>query len=428
MRSAEDIRNHEFLVSLRGYDRDEVKAYLRELAQEADERSGAELRRAAEAEADAVRGKAIEDAEAMLREAGERASAERRQVRTDTTKLIADAERRAERAEARLAETKAVRDRLVAQLLEADGTLRLLLRELGLELPGVDVGPVAEPEPQPEPQREPAAEPEPDGVEAPAPDDEVPEATPDPVGLWVVPVDGIDPLGLRAQALGPLHPKLVRGLLHHVRTARVRLRVALADDDAIDPDGPGPINGDVELRQAMSQAVRGLLDGAHQAAVAMAARLAGARSPRPVGAAADLEQGLVAALTAQLDAAGKAARRQEDDLEAQERLDSLVDDLVDRSLPEQSAVALLAAWERGLHDGWAALGITHRRWLRSAEPPCEDPRCVDNARRDGIPLSHPFPSGHRTPPVGVGCACSTLPDPGPAGSTGAPEPTEEPVS
>jgi DivIVA domain-containing protein len=147
----EEITSREFLVSLRGYDRDEVHAFLdrvaeqmRELQQRvADFQGGApaapsvaegsqpdtlfaqigeETRRILEA--------AHEAGAQIKRSSRQEADRQMQSARQDAAKLVADGERRREAAERLVAELEAARDRLADDLRGVSRTVESSLRDL----------------------------------------------------------------------------------------------------------------------------------------------------------------------------------------------------------------------------------------------------------------------------------------------------------
>lgn len=454
MLTPEEVRSRAFLVSLRGYDRDEVHAFLATAADdletlqerllalneeldaarsapvpsaaeesvapaglfaeigtqtqrilEAAQQAGDELRRAAEAEADDLR-----------RGAQQEANRERTDVRAETTRMIADAERQVETIQESMAELEQARETLAEQLRSVGRTVERTLRDLlpDAAAPAISVrealtssaSTAAAPAMDDEVRAAVAvAEPE-VAVERPA-DAGEPESAPErrpPDPMAQPPVD--DPLDRRADALGPLHPRLVRALKRRLRPVQADLAKRIdAGEDRVRPSA--------SALEGLGETADPLLVAAHRAGLEAGARLAGAEpvDVSAVSAPAGLGAELAAVFAEHLQAAADGAQSAGSGTEpAGARLDTAVEQLSQTTLPELGALALLQCYERGLADAWRAAGVTHRKWLHAAEPECPDPRCADNARHGPVPMDEPFPSGHDAPPVRVGCACSTLPE------------------
>jgi DivIVA domain-containing protein len=225
---------------------------------------------------------------------------------------------------------------------------------------------------------------------------------------------------LRAQALAPLHPKLVRKLkrgLQDVQNGLLdRIRRAEAKGTVTD------FVPDAEALGALDDLAEEFLVTAWWGGTASGELLAGEEvdAPEPDR---DLAPDLTAALTDQLLTALEAALAEglaagEDVIGIGERVGRVFSDLKEEPVEELSALALLRTYEEGLAAAWQVGGPTHRHWALAAEPACTDARCAANNRSGPAPLGAPFPSGHDAPPVRVGCNCTTVPL----------IPTSEPVS
>lgn len=70
-----------------------------------------------------------------------------------------------------------------------------------------------------------------------------------------------------------------------------------------------------------------------------------------------------------------------------------------------------AAYHRGLLDAWETAGITGKRWVEDlAESDCPRGVCAQNAGAGTVATGEPFPSGHSSPPAHGGCTCTMVAD------------------
>lgn len=245
---------------------------------------------------------------------------------------------------------------------------------------------------------------EPPPAEAAPPVEELPPAE-EPVA------EEQTPTSLRAGALEPLHPKMVRRLkrglsdVQNLVLDRLRRASARTTIEELTPS-------DEELAQ-LGELVGLYLDDAYLGGVSAAGVLAGQRLPSPelernlsVGFVADcghrVRDPLVATLRMGLNA--------EEPLPAlNDRVGAVFAELKGTAADELSATHLIRAYELALLDTWQAGGITHRRWLLGREPRCPEGRCRQNDHSGAVAVTDPFPSGHDVPPVHVGCTCTTIP-------------------
>jgi DivIVA domain-containing protein len=217
---------------------------------------------------------------------------------------------------------------------------------------------------------------------------------------------------LRAQALAPLHPKVVRklkrglqdvqnGMLDKIRRADGR---GAADDFMPDEGGIA----------ALTQLTDEFLLNAYTSGVSNGETLAGVEVE--VSAPTESLSGdLIAALGETL--LGSLRQQLETGLDAEEDLAQLAErigrvfgETKEAPVEEQSAIALLRCYETGLRAAWvSADGIAERRYALATEPPCLDPRCAENDRIGPVAVEAAFPSGHDVPPVRIGCNCTTVP-------------------
>lgn len=453
MLTPEQIESREFLVSLRGYDRDEVHAFLNEVAETVRglaKGSGAvvtgsdpsEVFAQIASETQRILEAAQEAGEDIKRRAHQEADREIKQARTRASKLIADGERRRERLEADLVEMQKARDALADSLRGVGRSLEQALRGLLTDEPATSVREAlrvdessaeqAAEEAPPEPataQASPAEEPPVDevgeqqvpalsaepaiSVEPSAEQDEDVPAHTGPAAEAGTPVseEPGQAQALRSQALSPLHPKLVRkikrGLQDMQNAALDRLRRSGGGED------PGDYVPTDEETRIVGLMASEFLDEAYTAGVAAAGELAG----RPLGEpneprSLDVEfvedvterirQPLAATLRMALTSGQSAG-------DLNDRMGTVFAELKGAVAEELAATHLIRAYESGLLDTWAAGGIVARRWVLGREPRCPEARCRANDQVGDVPVSDDFPSGHRQPPVHPGCNCTTIP-------------------
>lgn len=525
MLTPEQIEAREFLVSVRGYDRDEVHAFLREAAEQvrglrdqleaaiSDARAAEEM--AAEAEANAQRERARADkaeqtlaaqplvvptgdpasmfaeigqqtqrileaaaeaAEGIKAQAKREAEQEIRKARRAADKLIAEGERRREELDRGTVDLVRKRDEVTQSLRAVARGLEQSLRELTLSDPPAATvrealrgdarrdsareqapEPAAEPEPAPaataiadaapeiapdivpEPQPQPDAETAPVAGESPEElitatatavqpsEDVAPEATvgqdaPEAPPAEITPqapagtaADSgdvpADPGLLRAEALEPLHPKLVRKLkrglqdLQNIAYERLRASSGSADPTAVLP----PEDEFAPLADSVVE----FLEQAYASGAAAGARLAGAapgesKAPADLGVefGADVARSVNTPLAATLRM-GLGGRDQLSGLT--DRVAAVFGELKQTVAEELSATHLVRAFEAGMHDAWVGAGVPARAWVLGREPRCPEARCRTNDQSGPVRLGDPFPSGHPYPPVHPGCTCTTQP-------------------
>ena len=248
---------------------------------------------------------------------------------------------------------------------------------------------------------------------APAEEAEEPVAAGEPAPAEEPVAEQETPTSLRAGALEPLHPKMVRRLkrglsdVQNLVLDRLRRATPRTTIEELTPS-------DEELAQ-LGELVGLYLDDAYLGGVSAAGVLAGRRLPTPelertltVGFVADCGHRVRDPLVATLRMG----------LSADEALPSLNDrvgavfaELKGTAADELSATHLIRAYELGLLDTWQAGGVSHRRWLLGREPRCPEGRCRQNDHSGEVAVTEPFPSGHDVPPVHVGCTCTTIPVP-----------------
>ena len=220
-----------------------------------------------------------------------------------------------------------------------------------------------------------------------------------------------DPQGLRASALSPLHPTLVRKVkrelqeIQNIALDKVRRARGEGDADAFlptDEDTSGLAEGSTEL-----------LEQAWRAGVSSAGVLADRDLDEP-GDAPDLGQeflrdasdrvrsGLSSTLRMGLGANDGAQG-------LSDRIGAAFAEFKGAQAEELAATHLIRAYEQGLLAAWSAGGIDARRWVMGREPRCPEARCRTNDQGGDVPVGESFPSGHDVPPVHVGCTCTTIP-------------------
>ncbi len=539
MLTPDEIAAREFLVSVRGYDRDEVHAFLARVAEQvaaSEARADEGERRVQRLRADQVTApaapavtpeaqpaamfaeigketqrilEAAQEAGAQIqRKARHEADRELQAARGQAAKVIAEGERRRERMERTVEALEQARDALSEQLRAVGRTLEQTLRDLAPgrpaasvrdaltaqvrsdattgRQPAIDAAPpapepaletdevqpaadpavatdevqpasdsalvsnedqpaprpepatdAAQPEHEPEPETNAAApavevgaaasapEPEPAADGAPAPD-ESPAATPTAPGERPAapqaatrlspPAGGRDgarrePQGLRAAALSPLHPKLVRKVkrelqeMQNIALDRVRRAKGKGDADAFLPQPDEAARLGAGAGEYLDQAYRA--GGA--AAATLAERDLGepAATPDLAGTFADDAAERVRASLAATLRMGVSAS--EDASSLADRIGAVFGELKGTSAEELAATHLIRAYELGMLRAWRAGGVTARRWVLGREPRCPEARCRSNDQSGALGLDQPFPSGHDVPPVHVGCTCTTVP-------------------
>lgn len=505
MLTPQEIASRQFLVSLRGYDREEVHAFLVAVAEQlsdaqqraADlERQMASLRAeqaaapvadpapqssAVFAEIGTQTQRILEAAHAagdeIRQSARKEADRELQAARGQATKILAESERRRERVERLVGDLEQARGAVSDQLRAVGRTVEQIVKDLGSdrrpatsgreplaaephEEPGRASGPAPQTHPAPPaetrhddngqaateqlPSAAVAGEPAAGAVDdwesvrvipGPAPGRGVraPRATADAeeshggegghaataaqdAAREQEPAASAeseppDPHALRAGALSPLHPKLVRKVkrelqeIQNIALDRVRRSKGKGDADSFLPRG--------EEVSALGAGAGEHLLQAWKAGARSAATLAGTtpREPSDVpdlsggfgrDAAERVRSGLTATLRMGLSA-GEGAQGLSD------RIGAVFGEFKGTQAEELAATHLLHAYERGLLAAWSEAGIASRRWVMGQEPRCPEARCRQNGQSGPLPVGQAFPSGHEVPPVHVGCTCTTLP-------------------
>ena len=220
-----------------------------------------------------------------------------------------------------------------------------------------------------------------------------------------------DPQGLRAAALSPLHPKLVRKVKRELQEiqniALDKLRRARGEGDVDDflpseqdTEGLGEGSGDLLLQ-------------AWEAGVASASVLAdqdlGSPDEGPdladafrEDAAGRVRSGLTSTLRMGLSAS-------EGQQALSDRVGAVFSEFKGAQAEELAATHLIRAYELGLLAAWSYGGIGARQWVLGREPRCPEGRCRYNDQGGPVAVGESFASGHDVPPVHVGCTCTTVP-------------------
>ena len=220
-----------------------------------------------------------------------------------------------------------------------------------------------------------------------------------------------DPQGMRAAALSPLHPKLVR---------KVKRELQEIQNIALDKVRRAKGQGDVESflpshedTSGLGEGAAELLEQAWRAGVESAGVLA-ARSidtpddiPDLAGvflqeATERVRSGLSASLKMGLSA-------DEDQQGLSDRIGSVFSDFKGAQSEELAATHLIRAYEQGLLGAWTSAGVSAREWVLGREPRCPEAKCRANEQGGPAPMGEAFASGHDVPPVHVGCTCTTIP-------------------
>ena len=220
-----------------------------------------------------------------------------------------------------------------------------------------------------------------------------------------------DPQGLRAAALSPLHPKLVRKVkrelqeIQNIALDKVRRAKGQGDADDFlptDDDTSGLAEGATELLEAAWRA------GVTSAAVLADRELDGPSDAPDLGqefvrdASDRIRRGLSSTLRMGLSS-------EEGSQGLSDRIGAAFSEFKGAQAEELAATHLIKAYEYGLLAAWSAAGIKARRWVMGREPRCPEARCRNNDQTGDVAVGDSFPSGHDVPPVHVGCTCTTVP-------------------
>lgn len=454
MITPDDIRDQRFLVALRGYDRDEVAAFLEQVAAEvanlqartkeleallAKERNrpsapvlepsasgepkdtrelltalGTETTRilvAAEESAREIEHKADQRAREEMEQARRSARDETERASRQAAKLIADAERRRDAIAATIRDLEGQRDRFVAHLTTAVTSVTAVSD--GLASAGDEDHTTAD-ESDPEPVVAVAEEEPPTPVVVEAAEE---PASPEPASPEPEVVEPPSTVaGRRDASLTAVRDDMARklrrglqdvqnGVLEAIRTegASARLDDLLPAEPALDDLG---LQGQAFLAQGYEA---GLVDAAAEVGgdapkhLIEGARLPAASATLRAVLAHEVVSGLRATLRAGLEA-------DEPETSLSERVGEVFRDLKGPVLEGLVGTHLDRVYGHGLLDGWQELGVKRIRWQVGDEPRCPEQRCRSNAEEGPVDLGVDFPSGDRVPPAHQGCTCVIIPE------------------
>jgi len=444
MISPDDIRDQRFLVALRGYDRDEVGAFLEDVASQvanlearikeletllSKERNRAsgpvpdtaiaaaeptdtrELLKVLGEETTRILVTAEESARMIEHKADERAreatEQARRSARDETerasrqaAKLIADAERRRDAIAAVIRDLEAQRDRFVEHLTTAVQTVAVVSDDLGSAGDSAD---------EPPAESAPAAT----SLDVPVETADAPATTAEDLLV----TEAVDTVPARRDAsLDALRDdmarKLRRGLQDLQNTVLEGIRTGGSSSSLDDLLPREPVLDDLGIQgQAfLTQGYEaGLIDAAAEVDGDAPKQLVdGARLPAASATLrAVLAHEVVSALRATLRAGLEAG---EPETSLSERVGEVFRDLKGPVLDGLVGTHIDRIYAHGLLDGWQELGVKHIRWQVGDELRCPEQRCRSNAEEGPVELGIDFPSGDRVPPAHQGCTCVIVPE------------------
>lgn len=220
-----------------------------------------------------------------------------------------------------------------------------------------------------------------------------------------------DPQGMRAAALSPLHPKLVRKVkrelqeIQNIALDKVRRTKGQGDVDSFLPTD--------EDTSGLGEGAADLLEQAWRAGVKSAGVLAG-RSIDTPDDIPDLAGSFLQEATERVRSGLSASLKMglsgdEDQQGLSDRIGSVFSDFKGAQSEELAATHLIRAYEQGLLGAWRSAGVAARTWVLGREPRCPEAKCRANDLGP-VAVGEAFPSGHEVPPVHVGCTCTTIPD------------------
>ena len=473
MLTPEEIVSQKFLVSIRGYDRDEVHTFLRTLAEqvsdlqqrlaaavaeaeaiekaaaraakdaarEAERAVKAERTRADQAEAalkatpkkpsedDAAAGfaaiglqtqrileAAAEAADGMRQEAKREIEAEIRKARRQADKLVAEGERLKEQMERGTVD-------LVRKREEVTSSLRAVAKGLEQNLRDLTLAEAEVPAPAPAPAPAPlgtmaealqdvaatAAAASAGGAPLPAATTAAPQALAEPAES-AEPVAEVE-MDPRTAALSVLHPKVVRKLKRGLQDVQ---NVALERLRGLAADAePAAIMPHEDEFASVGQGVGEFLEQAYWAGSQGGVELAGLGTVKltvPSDLAAQFQADVVRHVNGPLASTLRiGASAREPASALADRVGAVFSELKVSVADEVAALHLVRAYEAGMHDAWSKAGVKARRWVLGRELRCPEGRCRHNDQSGELALTEAFPSGHLHPPVHPGCTCTTQP-------------------
>jgi DivIVA domain-containing protein len=220
-----------------------------------------------------------------------------------------------------------------------------------------------------------------------------------------------DPQGMRAAALSPLHPKLVRKVkrelqeIQNIALDKVRRAKGQGELEAFLPSD--------EDTAGLGEGAADLLEQAWRAGIAAGGELAG-RSIETPDDIPDLAGSFLSEATERVRSGLSGSLKMglsgnEDQQGLSDRIGSVFSDFKGAQAEELAATHLIRAYEQGLLSAWTAAGVGARTWVMGREPRCPEAKCRANDQGGAIAVGEAFPSGHDVPPVHVGCTCTTIP-------------------
>lgn len=417
MLTPEEIAARRFLVALRGYERDEVEAFLREVAGEVGqvhdriaelEREVGELRKAeggpagaagdaeralgeqtarilaaAREAAEEIHERAEQQAHEELEGARQRARQDLEEARRRARRVVADAVQRRDDIAAEIESMAATRDRLASELRSAMATVGAAITKV-----------------------------------LPADEDEEPPP--------VMPAEGVDARELRVQSLAGIRPGMLRRLRRGLQELqRATAEAAGAGDGAAAGDGAGDEAGSGEAVGSGAEALEALgwtgdlfLSAAYQAGRSDGAALLGRHvdvasgdPSRPAAVAARFRETVTRAVEEALATARRRGGGRPGEPNAAERAGDAFHALQGAQIEALADEHLDDAYADGFEDAWRSLGVTRIVWQLGEEPDCPGERCRANADAGAVALGEAFPSGDRIPPAHEGCTCVVVPEP-----------------
>ena len=467
MLSPDDIAQRRFLVALRGYDRDEVSTFLREVSEEvrglrarvaelqaelarageaaqsgqSDARTafqslGEETTRilvAAEESAREIESKAAAAAQTQRDEAARDARDTVEKANRQAARTIAEAERRRDAIATEIAGLREDRDRFVAGLRASMESIGGVVGGLGDDATG--------PAPQPDQPTEPATPAPPDRiVVAEADDSEGPIPGTEPVLLESAVEEeaaeepGDEPVAeepvVEEPADEPAEPTVASRRderLAEVRAAMARQCkrglqevqnevLASIRDHGRSARLDDLLPGEADLDDLGSQGADHLATAYNGALEDAAAEVDGdvptalADGARVQAAVATFRAVLAHEVTSALRATLRAGlEAEEPEPQLSERVGEVFRDLRGPVVEATVDEHLQRTYAHGLLDAWEQLGVDRIRWEAHEEARCPEGRCRTNAAEGVIALGGDFPSGDRVPPAHAGCTCTVVP-------------------
>ena len=225
--------------------------------------------------------------------------------------------------------------------------------------------------------------------------------------------DQPDPQALRAAALSPLHPKLVRKVKRELQEIQ---NIAL--DKVRRAKGQGTVDDFLPSEadtEGLGEGSSDLLRQAWDAGVASAAVLAGTELDGG-GETPDLANTFLGDASERVRSGLSSTLRMglsadEGQQALSDRIGAVFAEFKGAQAEELAATHLIRAYEYGLLGAWSQGGIPARRWVMGREPRCPEAKCRSNDQSGAVAVRNSFPSGHEVPPVHVGCTCTTIPEP-----------------